>query len=389
MIRVEDAEQILNEISVEPGIEEVPIMESLNRVLAKDIVSSIEMPPFDKSAMDGYAFSSQDGSSRFKIVETIAAGDIAKSRIKKGECAKIMTGAALPHGADRVIRREITQEQDGYMQILEQDSAANVCYRGEDLRIGDVVLQAGVLLRAQQIGMIASLGRATVQVFRKPRVGVLTTGSEVVEPGKELGQGQIYNSNTYSLSAQLLQSGMRVEYTGIVPDDRDEIKKRIAALFDKCEMVIISGGVSMGDYDYVPTILEELGVKLYFEKLAIKPGKPTVFGMKEKKYFFGLPGNPVSTFVVFEIFVKPFLYRMMGHDYKPPIIKGVMKQDFKRKQGERTLFIPVGYRNGFVEMLEYHGSAHIYAFAQAAGLLRIPAGVKEILKGSTVDVRQV
>lgn len=389
MIRVEDAEQILNGISVEPGIEEVPIMESLNRVLAKDIVSSIEMPPFDKSAMDGYAFSSKDDSSRFKIVETIAAGDTASIPIKKGECAKIMTGAMLPAGADRVIRREITQEQDGYMQILEQEAAANICYRGEDLRIGDVVLKAGVLLRAQHLGMIASLGLDILPVYRKPRVGVLTTGSEVVEPGKELGRGQIYNSNTYSLSAQLLQSGVDVECGGIVPDDKDAIKKRIAALFEKCDMVIISGGVSMGDYDYVPAILEELGVKLYFEKVAVKPGKPTVFGMKEKKFFFGLPGNPVSTFVVYEIFVKPFLYRMMGHDYRPPVIKGVMKQDFKRKKSERTLFIPVGYRDGFVEMLEYHGSAHIYAFSQAAGLLCIPAGVKEILKGSTVDVRQV
>lgn len=389
MIPIEDAEKILNGIKVKPGMETVPLMESLNRVLAEDIISRIEMPPFDKSAMDGFALSSKDNSQKYKIIETIAAGDIPAREIKEGECAKIMTGAMLPQGADRVIKRENTVEKEGYMHILEDEDVTNICYKGEDVKIGDLVLTSGTVIRPQQVAIIASMGLSPVPVYRKPVVGILTTGSEIVEPGEELQRGQIYNSNAYSLSSQLHQIGADVEYGGIALDDKEGIREQITRLFEKNDMVIISGGVSMGDYDYVPGILEELGVRLYFQKVAVKPGKPTVFGIKGDKVFFGLPGNPVSTFVIFEIFVKPFLYRMMGHCYKPLFIKAVMKKDFKRKKTKRTAFIPVIYSDGFVEAVEYHGSAHIHALAQASGLLQIPAGVKEVLKGSTVDVRQV
>jgi molybdopterin molybdotransferase len=389
MIPIKDAEKIVNDINLKPKIERVPLPDSLHRVLAKNIVSQINMPPFDKSAMDGFAFSSKDDSQRYKIIETIAAGDIPGEGIRKGECAKIMTGAMLPEGADRVIKREITAERDGYMHIVEEESVKNVCRKGEDVKIGDTVLKAGVLIRPQEVAIFASLGLASVPVYKKPLVGILTTGSEIVEPGRELASGQIYNSNAYSLSAQLCQVGADVEYGGIAVDDEAGIRKQVTRLFEKCDVVIISGGVSMGDYDYVPGILVKLGVKLYFRKVAIKPGKPTVFGVKGDKVFFGLPGNPVSTFVIFEIFVKPFLYRAMGHDYQPPFIKAVMKHDFKRKKSGRTAFVPVKFGEGFVEVVEYHGSAHIYALAKANGLLQIPAGVNEVLKGSTVDVRQV
>jgi molybdopterin molybdotransferase len=257
------------------------------------------------------------------------------------------------------------------------------------VKTGDSVLQAGTLIRPQEVAILASLGLASVPVYKKPRVGILATGSEIVEPGRELSSGQIYNSNAYSLSAQLYRVGAEVEYDGIAADDESGITKQVTRLFEKCDVVIISGGVSMGDYDYVPGILEELGVKLYFQKVAIKPGKPTVFGVKDGRFFFGLPGNPVSTFVIFEIFVKPFLYRMMGHDYRPNLIKAVMKHDFKRKKSGRTAFVPVKFGDGFVEVVEYHGSAHIVALAKANGLLQIPSGINEVLKGTTIDVRQV
>lgn len=389
MIAIEDAEKILNEVMIKPGLEQVSLMDSLKRVLAQDIVSKIEMPPFDKSAMDGFALSSDDRSEKYKIIETIAAGDTPAKAVKKGECAKIMTGAMLPEGADRVIKREIVTEQDGYMSIVEEEAVKNICYKGEDLKIGDLVLKTGSLIRPQEVAIIASMGLSAVPVYKKPLVGILTTGSEIVEPGGELGTGQIYNSNAYSLSSQLLEVGAAVEYGGIAVDDKAGIRKQVDRLFEKCDMVIISGGVSMGDYDYVPEILEEAGVKLYFQKVAVKPGKPTVFGLKGEKVFFGLPGNPVSTFVIFEIFVKPFLYRMMGYGYHPLFVKGKMKQDFKRKKTGRTAFIPVRYSDGLVEAVEYHGSAHIYALSKANGLLQVPAGVKEVPQGSTVDVRQV
>jgi molybdopterin molybdotransferase len=389
MIAIEDAKKILNEVTVNPGAEQVPLMDSLNRILAQDIVSGIEMPPFNKSAMDGYALSSEDHSEKYKVVEIIAAGAIPAKALKKGECAKIMTGAMLPVGADRVIKREVVTEQDGYMHIEAEESIRNICYRGEDLKTGDLVLKSGTLIRPQEVAVIASIGAASVPVYKKPLVGILTTGSEIVEPGEKLGAGRIYNSNAYSLSSQLLQIGAAVEYGGIAVDDKAGIREQVDRLFEKCDMVIISGGVSMGDYDYVPEILEEAGVKLYFQKVAVKPGKPTVFGLKGEKVFFGLPGNPVSTFVIFEIFVKPFLYRMMGCDFKPLFLEGVLKQDFKRKKTSRTAFIPVQYHDGMVDVCEYHGSAHIYALSQANGLLEVPAGVNEVPQGSIVDVRQI
>ncbi|MCK4761496.1 MAG: molybdopterin molybdotransferase MoeA [Candidatus Aminicenantes bacterium] len=389
MIQVEDAEKILNKIEIKPAIEEVPLLEALGRVLAGDVVSKIDMPPFDKSAMDGFAFSSSDKSPAYKIVETIAAGDIPQKELKKGECAKIMTGAMLPKGADRVIKREITAEEDGFMTILEEEKTLNVCHKGEDVKTGDLILSSGALIRPQETAIIASMGRAAVPVYKKPLVGILTTGSEIVEPGGELRQGQIYNSNAYSLTAQVRHMGAAVEYGGIALDDKTGIKEQVSRFFEKVDMVIISGGVSMGDFDFVPGILEELGVKLYFQKIAIKPGKPTVFGTKDETVFFGLPGNPVSTFVVFEIFVKPFLYRMMGFSYEPFFIEAMMKQDYKRKKSARTAFLPVMYRDGFVETVEYHGSAHLYALSQANALLKVPAGQDRVLKGSTVYVRQV
>ncbi len=386
---IEDAEKILKELPVQPGKEEVPLEECLNRVLAQDIISTINMPPFNKSAMDGFALSSKDHGPQYRIIETIAAGDIPQQTVQKGECARIMTGAMLPAGTDRVIKREVVEDKDGFMRILEDETVTNVCYKGEDVSVGDLVLQAGTRIKPQHVAILASMGQARVPVFKRVRVGIVTTGSEIVKPGEPLKDGQIYNSNAYSLAAQVETTGAIVHYGGIVPDDKEDIRSLISRLFQENDMVIISGGVSMGDFDFVPGILADLGVKLYFQKLAIKPGKPTVFGTKGEKKFFGLPGNPVSTFVIFEIFVKPFLYRMMGCECVPPMIKGHMKKAYKRKKTGRTAFIPVIYRDGEVETIEYHGSAHIYSLDKANGLVKVPAGMKEIPAGSILDVRQI
>jgi molybdopterin molybdotransferase len=391
MIPIEEANKILSEIKIkmDSEIEGVSLLDSLDRILARDIVSEINMPPFDKSAMDGFALSTKDPSEKYRIIETIAAGDIPQKQINPGECTKIMTGAMLPIGADRVIKKEVVDEQEGYMKILEQEKVLNVCYKGEDVEVGNIVLRRGSRIRPQETGILASMGINQVQVYRKPVVGIITTGSEIIEPGGNLQEGQIFNSNAYSISAQVKRLGANVRYGGIVRDDKTIIKNQIEKLLEEVDMIIISGGVSMGDYDYVPGILDELGVKLYFQKVAVKPGKPTVFGTKGNKVFFGLPGNPVSTFVIFEIFVKPILYKLMGFHYEPFLLKAKMKTNFKRKRSERTAFIPVKYANGGVEPIEYHGSAHIYALAGANGLLEVPSGTKEFKKGTDVHVRQI
>jgi molybdopterin molybdotransferase len=347
------------------------------------------MPPFDKSAMDGFAISSKDRSEKFSIVKVIPAGAVPKMKIKRGECAKIMTGAMLPDGTDRVVKKEVTEEKNGVMFIRGEDKAFNVCLKGEDIQVGDRILASGDKIRSAEVGIIASMGMNAVKVYKKPLVGILTTGSEIVEPGKKLSTGQIYNSNSYSLSAQILELGAEVRYGGIVSDNQKLIGKNIERFLSTVDMVLISGGVSMGDFDYVPQILENLGVTLHFEKVAIKPGKPTVFGTLGEKIVFGLPGNPVSTFIIFEIFVKPLLYRLLGYTFTPFYLKGVMQQDMRRKKSIRLAFVPVMYDKGKIFNISYHGSAHFNVLSQANALLEIPAGINEILRGSEVDVRQI
>ncbi|MCP5051281.1 MAG: molybdopterin molybdotransferase MoeA [bacterium] len=390
MIPIEEAEKILNSLTFRPQVEEVPLMDSLGRVLASDIVSRISMPPFDKSAMDGYAYISGDDSPNYKVMEIIAAGNVPIHTLQKGQCSKIMTGGMVPPGADRVVKVEVTQETDRCMTITGEDPRLNICYEGEDIKPGDVVLKSGCIIRAPEVGVLASMGCGTVSVYKKSLVSIVTTGSEIKEPGQPLAQGQIYNSNAYSISSQVLQTGAMVQRTGIVEDDTALINQKIDALFKESRMVLISGGVSMGDYDFVPGVLKDLGVKVHFYKVAIQPGKPTIFGTRGDTLVFGMPGNPVSTFIIFEVFVKPLLYRTMGYHYTPPVVKGVMKEEFKRKRTVRTAYIPVRYYpDGLVEPVEYHGSAHLNALARANGLLKIPLGQDRFLEGSTVYVRQI
>lgn len=393
MIPIEEAEKIVNEITRHPGAlstEKIPLMDSLGRVLGQDIVSTISMPPFDKSAMDGYAVASNDDSNRFEIVEIIAAGSVPRKNIAKGQCAKIMTGAMLPPGADRVIKREVTEEKDGFMVLTGEDKNINICYLGEDVKPGDVVLKAGCLIGPAEIGVIASMGLNSVRVYEKLKVGIITTGSEIVAPGQTLAKGQIYNSNAYSIAAQVIRTGADIIVAGIVHDDKEHIKGKIADLLKHTQMVLISGGVSVGDYDFVPGILKDLGVHLHFEEVAAQPGRPTVFGTWNDVLVFGLPGNPVSTFIMFEVLVRNALCRLMGYEYTPLFLKGVMKKEFHRRRAERAFFVPVKYDNeGFVEPVEYHGSAHLAALPQANALLMVPLGVHEITEGSVVYVRQI
>lgn len=392
MIPIEEAEKIIDMVNFEPGVEEIPLMECLGRVLGEDVVSPIDMPPFDKSAMDGYALVSGDDSEKFRVVEVIAAGDVPCKTIEKGQCAKIMTGAMLPPGADRVAKVEVTEEKDGFMTFTGEDPNVNICYLGEDIQPGDLILKKGHLIRPPEVGIIASMGMDKVKVYKPAKVAVVTTGSEIVPPGQPLGKGQIYNSNAYSISSQAKRCGAEVIYAGMVEDDPQAIEEKFKTLLEQVDMLLISGGVSMGDFDFVPDTLKRLGVTIHFNKVAIQPGKPTVFGTYDngRKVIFGLPGNPVSTFTIFEVFVRKVLYRMMGHKYKPVVMIGRMKQDFLRRNSERTLFTPVRYdQEGMIEPVEYHGSAHLAALGQAGAVLKVPAGVKEILKGTVVHVRQI
>ncbi|MCF6335290.1 MAG: molybdopterin molybdotransferase MoeA, partial [Spirochaetales bacterium] len=305
-----------------------------------------------------------------------------------GQCSKIMTGAMMPQGADKIIRVEFADEINGFAVPHTPEPALNVIKKGENLKAGDRVIDAGKL-KAKDIGIIASMGFPSVKVAKKPVIGVLTTGSELKNPGEKLETGQIYNSNGLQLSAQVSEFGATPVYYGIIADDREALSTAVAKAFLECDIVILSGGVSKGDYDYVPEVLEENGMKTLFHRVAIKPGRPLLFGRKNNIFVFGLPGNPVSTYVTFEVFVKTLIFHLAGLEYTPPTYSGKLTRRVKRRDTERTEFHPVIINGDKVEPIGYHGSSHLNAMAEANGLIKIPTGVPEFKEGETVSVRSI
>jgi molybdopterin molybdotransferase len=227
-------------------------------------------------------------------------------------------------------------------------------------------------------------------VSHQPKVGIITTGDELVEPYTQPDFSQIRNSNSYQLAAQISTMAAIPVYYGIAPDQEQAIDSMLKKAISETDVILLSGGVSMGDFDLVPKVLRQNNIQLVFEKVAIKPGKPTIFGLSDRAFFFGMPGNPVSTLIIFEILVKPFLYKMMGYDFKPVIIEKQLSKTISRKRTERKSCIPVAFaKNGKARPVEYHGSAHINAMCDADGIVEIPVGVAEIKEGTLVDVRQI
>jgi molybdopterin molybdotransferase len=391
MIKFNDAFDIVIGSARRLGTERVDIDSALNRVLADDVASDVDMPPFTKSAMDGFACRRADLAEELEVIEIIRAGSRPEKAIGQGQCAKIMTGAVVPEGADCVIMKEyVERPMENTVRFSGEETADNICLKGEDIRKGDVVLRAGVKIAAQHIAVLASVGCVEPLVSLQPSVGIIATGDELVEPGREPGACQIRNSNGFQLAAQVRGAGGIARKYGIAADTEDATDGMVKKAVVENDVLILSGGVSEGDYDLVRGILEKNNVKLQFEKVAVKPGRPTVFGVSDDVFCFGLPGNPVSTFVTFELLVKPFLSKMMGHDFKPVISSRQLEKTITRKKTERDLWLPVVLKgNDKVAGIEYHGSAHINALCAADGLFCIPAGVAKIEKGTTVAVRQI
>ena len=385
------------------GAERVAISDNgaLNRVLAEAVVSDIDMPPFNKSTMDGFACRRADLANELAITETIPAGSLPTKAIGPGQCARIMTGAVVPEGADCVIMVEYTENSgDNKIRFTGEHTADNICLKAEDIKKGDVVLQPGQIIKAQHIAVLASCGCVKPLVSLQPRVGIIATGDELVEPDKQPAACQIRNSNGFQLTAQAAGTGVIATNYGIAADTEETLDSMNKKAMSENDVVILSGGVSVGDYDFVRASLENNNVRLLFEKIAVRPGRPMVFGISdenrsepakdERIFCFGLPGNPVSTFIMFELFVKPFLFKMMGHNFRPVIVQMQLDKKITRKKTERDSWLPVFFtENGKAAKLEYHGSAHINALCQADGLLRIPAGTAQIEEGATVAVRQI
>lgn len=371
------------------GSEKVLLADSLNRILAVDVVSDVNIPPFNKAAMDGFACKRADLPGPFKVVDDIPAGKYPEVEIKKGKCARIMTGAPVPKGADCVFMIEYHEiEPDGSVIFTNENTSDNICLIGEDVKDGETVLYKGSLIQPEEIAILAGAGMSSVDVFCRPKVGVLATGSELVEPYIQPKPGQIRNSNSHQMIAQLNQMGLVTEYFGIVNDSLEDIAGKIKSALKLTDVLFISGGVSVGDYDFVPQVLMELDFEILITSIKTKPGKHTLFAKKDDKYVLGFPGNPVSSFVQLEYIGKPLLYGLMGYQPNELRLKTVFIDDYKRKKADRLEFLPVQItETGKAKLLPYNGSAHIHAISKADALMEIPIGVNSIEKGDQVYVR--
>lgn len=371
--------------------ERVSLVSATGRILAEDVVADVDMPPFDKSAVDGYACRPGDLSQELRILETVAAGQLPQKTVGPGECTRIMTGAPVPAGADCVVMVEQSQPGDNNtVRFTVATTAPNICRRGEDVRKGQLLLPAGILLTPGHIAIMAAAGYARPLVARQPSVAILSTGDELVEPDTVPGASQIRNSNAYQLVAQAARLGLKADYLGIARDTKDDTLAKLQEAIGQYDVTLLTGGVSMGEFDFVPAMMQEAGLELCFQKIAIQPGKPTVLATAKNKICFGLPGNPVSSYMLFELLVKPVLYKMQGHDYSPVTVRLPLLQDFRRRRAERMNIVPVRIRDhGFAELVDYHGSAHIHAMSAATGIICVPEGITEIVKGTPVDVRQL
>lgn len=317
---VEKARQFIKQF-LEPVIatETVNLHASLGRILASDILSPANVPNYDNSAMDGYALSAADlGAAKFRVIGTAFAGKPFDGAVSNGECVRIMTGAAMPQGTDTiVIQEKITRDGD-YIKIVEAPKPrANVRYAGEDLQIGQAVLNAGHLMRPADLGLLASLGIAEVTVFRKLKVAFFSTGDELVGLGQPLASGQIYDSNRYTLYGMLVRLGVEIIDLGAIADNRDILERTLLNAAETADVVITSGGVSVGEADYMKELLSKHG-QVMFWKIAMKPGRPLAYGKIGNAHYFGLPGNPVAVMVTFYKFVREALLSLMGQaEIKP------------------------------------------------------------------------
>ncbi|MBI2472840.1 MAG: molybdopterin molybdotransferase MoeA [Planctomycetes bacterium] len=395
MISVDTAVKIVTDVTEPLPAKTVPFESALGLCLARDVRSDIDMPPFDRSAMDGYAVIAEDtvrAPVELTVIEDIAAGHMPTKKVMRGQASKIMTGAAVPDGADAVVKFEETEDIAGNnrVKILRAiDEGRNISKMGEDMKVGQIVLHKGMPIRPQEIGILATVGKSNVEVFSMPTVGIISTGTELVDVSSKPSAAQIRNSNGYSLASQARRLKADVELLGAVKDTKEDISRMIRRGLQK-DILILSGGVSMGEYDLVGDVMKDLNTQIYFEKVALRPGKPVIFGKKDKTFIFALPGNPVASFVTFELFIYPAIRKMMGFtDLHRTTLKASLEVEIlvKRKRREyRPALLRMHNNQWYVSPVEWHGSADLLSTTQANCLLIVREDAERLAVGQLVDV---
>jgi len=393
MLTVEEALARVLDAAAPLGPEEVPLVTSLGRALARDIVASVDLPPFDRSAMDGFALRASDTKEEgavLRVVGEVRAGDAGDLRLEPGETIRIMTGAPLPPGADAVQMVELTESAGGENQVRIVRSVVkgeNVRFRGADLAAGTPVLRAGTEVRSAEIGLLASLGIVDVPVHRLPRVAVLSTGDEVVEPGDAALPHQIRNSNAPVLVSMLAGLGVEADYLGIARDERAALSGAIRRGLS-ADVLCLTGGVSVGEYDLVGETLRAEGAEVVFHRVAVKPGKPILFARRGETLVFGLPGNPVSTFCGFTLFVAPALRRLSGFaGESAPSMEGTLETELRQRPGREWYCLArADWREGGwrVSPVPSTGSGDVMAATRANCFAIVPAQVDRLPAGARV-----
>ena len=398
MIQVDEARAIILSKIKTRGVEKVSLNDALGRILAEDIIARRDNPPMDNSAMDGYAVIAADIQSatpdhpvKLEVVDSVPAGAVAQVTLKNHQAIRIMTGAPIPQGADAVLMQEDTDKNgSGILAKDKADIGENIRLAGEDVKTGDLVIQKGAAITPAQIGMMAVVGRSSIQVSQRPTVAILSTGDEIMELDENPEGPCIYNSNGYMLAAQIRSAGGIPCYLGIAKDDEKDLMEKMDWAL-KCDIVVSSGGVSVGDYDLVKATLKKMGNEMAFWKVAMKPGKPLAFGTIGEVPILGLPGNPVSSFVSFEQFARPAIKKMMGaRDVLPRTIQAKLTRTVRKKTGRlhfMSAIVSWGQGEHTVTPAEEQGSGVLKSTVHANGLLVFPLAKDELKSGEQVTVQ--
>ena len=388
MISVNEAKEILAKHLTPLASVEVPLTNALGFVLASDIIAPMDVPSFNNSAMDGYAFSFEEGATQYKIVHQIQAGDEAALQLKKGEAARIFTGAKLPAGADTVVEQEIVKLEDGCIAFDHSFSfqGKHVRKKGAQCLTGNIIARKGGKITAGMVGLLASVGVQFVPIYSSSKVHIITTGNEIIPLGNELKEGQIFNSNEPTLIASLKSLNIHEIDCFHVRDEYEALKTLIAHSLSQADVILLSGGISVGDYDFVYKALKEEGVEELFYKVKQKPGKPFFAGKKGNQWIFALPGNPASVLACYNQYEKPCLLEMMGHlAVFQPNCYLPLNNDFE-KIGSLTHFLKAKTENGGVTILLGQDSFNLLPFAEADCFVLMPEAIATLRKGDLAAV---
>ena len=398
MRSVEEALKTVLDSTKVLGTERIAIQDAHGRVLAEDVSSGLFHPPWDNSAMDGFAVkwddiknASKENGVRLRIVGDVRAGIMPDKPVNKGEAIRIMTGAPVPDGADTVVRVEDTKgEGDSVNIFYAGEKGENVRHKGENIKKGDIVLTKGSVLNAAHIGVMAMVGKPVVTAYRRPKVMVLATGDELADLDEEITENKIPNSNGYTVAAQVIEAGGIPHLLGIARDNKESLREKIGEGLHG-DMLLVSGGVSVGMYDFVKDILKEYGIDMKFWTVGLRPGHPVAFGLVGDKPIFGLPGNPVSTMVTFEVFARPAILKMSGHtSLSRPLVDAVCEEEFRTRPG-RTNYVRAvtRYKEGkyFVKSTGDQGSGILISMSRANSFMVLPPDKEKVLQGEVVKVQ--